>query len=71
MLHYTLKRLGNTEKIASWKSKSLSTKKLTIPTTIDNSLFPSIKWYQNSNFCLVFEGNWLKQKTQLTLFLIK
>ena len=43
MLHYTLKRLGDTEKIVSWKSKVLSTGKLTTPTTTDNSLSPSIK----------------------------
>ena len=36
VLYYTLKRLGNTENIVSWKSKSLSTKKRATPTTIDN-----------------------------------
>ena len=35
-LYYTLKRLGDTEKVVSWKSKGLSTKKLTTPTTTDN-----------------------------------
>ena len=39
-LYYTLKRLGDTEKIVSWKSKGLSTEKLTTPTTTDNSLSP-------------------------------
>ena len=62
MLYYTLKKLGDTEKIVSWKSKVLSTGKLTTPTTTDNSLSPSIKWYGNSNFCLVFKGSCLKSK---------
>ena len=57
MLFYTLKRLGNTEKNLSWKSNSLSAGKLTTLTTTDNSLSPSIKWYGNSNFCLVFKGS--------------
>ena len=47
--HYTLKRLGNTEKNVSWKST-------------DNSLSPSIRWYENSNFCLVFKESCLKQE---------
>ena len=50
MLYYTLKRLGDTEKFVLWKSNALSTKKLTTPTTNDNSLSPSIKLYGNSNF---------------------
>ena len=43
MLYYTLKRLGNTEKIVSWKFKDFIAEKLTTPTTTDNSLSPSIK----------------------------
>ena len=42
-LNYTLKRLGDTEKVVSWKSKGLLTKKLTTPTTTDNSLPPCVK----------------------------
>ena len=61
--NYTLKRLGGTEKVVSWKSKSLSDEKLTTPTTNDNSLSPSIKWYENSNFYLIFKGSCLKQKS--------
>ena len=45
------------------KSKCLLTKKLTTPTTNDNSLSPSIKWYEDSNFCLSFKGSCIKQKT--------
>ena len=30
-------------------------------TTTDNSLSPSIKLYKNSNFCLIFQGSYLKQ----------
>ena len=55
-LYHTLKRLGNTEKTVSQKSKVLSTEKPTTPTTTDNSLSLSIKWYRNSNFCLKFKG---------------
>ena len=40
----------------------MSTEKLTIPTATDNSLSPSIKWYKNSNFCLIFKGSGVKQK---------
>ena len=61
-LYYTLKRLGNTEKVLLWKSKGLSDKKLATPTTTDNSLSPSINWYDNSKFCLIFKGSCLKQK---------
>ena len=50
-LYYTLKRLSDTEKVVSWKSKGLLTEKRTTPSTTDNSLSPSIKWYKNSNFC--------------------
>ena len=38
------------------------TKKLTTPTTTDNSVSPAIKWYKNTNFYLIFEGSCLKQK---------
>ena len=63
-LYYTLKRLGDTEKVLSWKSEGLSAEKLTTPSTTDNSLSPSIKWYENSNFCLIFKGSCLKQKNR-------
>ena len=61
-LSYTLKRVGNTEKIVSWKYKGFSGRKTYTPTTDDKSLSPSIKWYANSSFCLVFKGSYLKQK---------
>ena len=32
------------------------------PTSTNNNLFPSIKWYENSNLCLIFKVNYLKQK---------
>ena len=44
-LYYTLKRVRNTEKDVSWKSIDLSTKKLTAPSSTDNSFSPSSKWY--------------------------
>ena len=57
-----MKRLGNTENVISWKSKDSSAKIRTTFVTTDNSLSPSIKRYGNLNFCLVFKGNYLKQK---------
>ena len=56
------KRLGDTEKVVSWKSKGLSTEKLTTPATTENILSPSIKWYESSNSCLIFKESLLKQK---------
>ena len=47
------KRLCDTEKIVLWKSKGVSIEKLTTPTTADNSLCPSIKWYRNSIFFII------------------
>ena len=38
------------------------TKNLPTPTTADNNLFPSIKWYENSNYCLICKGSYLTQK---------
>ena len=49
-LYYTLKRLGDAQKVVSCKSKGLLTEKLTTPTIADNSLSASISWYENSNF---------------------
>ena len=54
-LYYSLKRLGDTEKVVSWKSKDLPAKKRTTAITTDDFLSPSIKWYKNLNFCLVFK----------------
>ena len=39
LLYYTLKIIGNTEKVVSWKSKGVSDEKHTTPTTSDNSFF--------------------------------
>ena len=55
-LYYTLKRLDDTEKIVSWKSKVLSAETLTTPTTTNNSLSSSVKWYGDSNVCLLFNS---------------
>ena len=49
-LYCTLKRLGDTEKIVSTKSKVLLAEKLTTSTTTDNSLSPSIKWNEKIKF---------------------
>ena len=61
-LYYSLKGLVDTEKIVSWQSKGLLSERLATPTSTDNSLSLSIKWYGNSNFCLAFKGSCLKQK---------
>ena len=61
-LYYTLKNLADTKEFILWRSKGLSTEKLTAPITADNSLYPSIEWYENSNFCLIFKASCLKQK---------
>ena len=60
-LHYNLKTVGDTEKVASWKSKGFLIKKLFTPTTTDISLSSSIKWCENSNFYVIFRGSCLKQ----------
>ena len=59
-LYYTLERPGDNVKIASWKSKGLSTEKLISPITTDNSLPPSIRQCGNKTICLVFKGICLK-----------
>ena len=62
-LYYALKRLDDTEKVLSRKSDGVSTKTIVTPTTVNNSISPTIKWYGNSNLCLIFKGRWLKQKS--------
>ena len=60
-LYYTLKRLGDTEKVVSWKPKGFLNKKLSPRSTTDNIFYKSIKWYGNSTFCVIFKGSCLKQ----------
>ena len=55
MLHCTLKRLDDTEKVVSWKCKGLSAEKIPSHNTTDKSLSPSISWNGNSNFCISFK----------------
>ena len=43
----------------------MSAEKLTTLTTTDNILSESIKWYESSNFCLVFKVSCLKQKNAM------
>ena len=43
----------------------MSKEKLTTPTTTDNSISPTVKWHNNSKFCLVFKGGRLKQKNAI------
>ena len=68
MFYYNLRRLGDTEKVVPWKSKGFSAKKLTTPTTTDNSISPSVNWYGDSNFCLSFKGGCLKRKCNFYSF---
>ena len=51
--------------------KGFSAGKRTTPTIADNSFSPSIKWYKNSNFGLIFKGSCLKQQTQVLLLQIQ
>ena len=60
-LYYTLKRLGDTEKVASWKSKFCQSKKLITLTPTDNCLPLSSPWHGNSNFWFLFKESCLKQ----------
>ena len=46
----------------SWKSESLSAEKITALITADKCLSPSIEWYENSNFCLIFNWSYLKKE---------
>ena len=46
LVYYTLKSLGDTEKVVSWKSKGFSTEKRTTTTTTDNSFSLPTKWYE-------------------------
>ena len=43
MLYQTLQRLDDTEKLVSWKSKSLTAEKFTTPATTGNSVSLSTK----------------------------
>ena len=61
-LYETLKRLGNTEKVVSWRYKGWLTKKLTASTTTGNSFLRSVNQYGDSSFCLIFKGSYLKHK---------
>ena len=44
----------------------MSAKKLTTPTTTDNSLSPWTEWYGNSIFCLAFKRSYLKKNKNAT-----
>ena len=64
-LYYTLKRLSDAEKLYHGNLKDCQPKKKkknTIPITTDNSLSPSINWYEDLNCCLSFKGSCLKHQ---------
>ena len=50
------------EYMVPYKSKVLSAEKHSTPTLTNNSLSPTIKWYVDSNYFLVFKGSCLEQK---------
>lgn len=64
---YYILRLTSAGNVTAWISKGLSTENFVTPTTSNNSLSATVKWYEDSNFCLVFIGSCLKQgKASLT-----
>ena len=52
---------GLTNTIVEWESKELSNEKITPPTTTNNSLFPKLRWTNNSKIRVEFNGCCLKQ----------
>ena len=61
-LCYTLKTLSNSENLISWKSKGLSTEKIPSSFITANSFSPTIKFHEDSKFCVIFKLSCLKQK---------
>lgn len=59
---YYILRLTSAGNVTTWISKGLSTENFVTPTTSNNSLSATVKWYEDSNFCLVFIGSRLKQE---------
>ena len=57
-----MKRLDDTTKVVSWKSRGLSTENITTSTTADSIFSPSIRCYEDSNFYLIFKARDLKQR---------
>ena len=58
-----------TNYVLSWKSKGLSDETIKPPTTSDNSLTPTINYYNNNNSDKIrvkFAGSCLKQSNKLT-----
>ena len=51
---------GNTDYVLSWKSKGLSDETIKSPSTSDNSLAPSLSYYDTKTR-VNFTGSWLKQ----------
>ena len=46
-MYYYFTIITNTDYISSWKSKGLSDESIKPPTTFDNSLAPSLDYYDN------------------------
>lgn len=61
---YYILRLTSAGNVTAWISKGLSTENFVTPTTSNNSLSATVKWYEDSNFCLVFIGSRLKQEKE-------
>ena len=61
---YYILRLTSAGNVTAWISKGLSTENFVTPTTSNNSLSATVKWYEDSNFCLVFIESRLKQEKE-------
>ena len=61
---YYILRLTSAGNVTAWISKGLSNENFVTPTTSNNSLSATVKWYEDSNFCLVFIGSRLKQEKE-------
>ena len=56
--------IANTDYISSWKSKGLSAESIKPPTTCDNSLTPSLDYYDNK-IRVKFTRSCLKQSNKI------
>ena len=53
--------ITNTDYVSSWKSKGLSAETIKPPTTSDNSLTPTLNYYDYLKVKIKFTGSCLKQ----------
>ena len=62
--------ITNTDSISSWKSKGLSNESIKPPTTSDNSLAPSLDYYDNK-IRVKFAKSCLKQSIKFHILMEK